>query len=245
MATIEGNANNLIIYQQCCCWVVFPTCVVKTHSWVSSSKAVNSASFSCRRVWHAVGKPHILILSMRNVICSFLWRPPPNPPLETSHIELAMLPQGICHLLLTYLFLLINIYELQNFQRFSKQLFLHEILKMKMYTYRTGMVLRMYRLVFVPSCFLFYILQRWFRNVKAFEKTIEYFHDVYRETSQLQTPPPPPPNEHMTFLVEKMDMWGFPYRDEVIPRLTILPRSQQDHAKILSKILARSCQDLT
>ena len=30
------------------------------------------------------------------------------------------------------------------------------------------------------------------------------------------------------------------------PRVSIiLPRSQQDHAKILSKILARSCQDLT
>ena len=42
--------------------------------------------------------------------------------------------------------------------------------------------------------------------LKAFEKTIEFFHDVYRETSQLQPPPPPPPNEHMTFLVEKIDM---------------------------------------
>ena len=35
----------------------------------------------------------------------------------------------------------------------------------------------MYGLVFASSCFLFYILQRWFRNVKAFgEKTIEFFH---------------------------------------------------------------------
>jgi hypothetical protein len=41
---------------------------------------------------------------------------------------------------------------------------------------------------------LFYTLQRWLRNVKAFEKTIEFFHDVYRETSQLQTHPHPQTN---------------------------------------------------
>jgi hypothetical protein len=49
--------------------------------------------------------------------------------------------------------------------------------------YRTGMVLRMYRVMFGSSCFVFYILQRWFRNVKVF----------YRETSKPQPPPPPPP----------------------------------------------------
>jgi hypothetical protein len=40
----------------------------------------------------------------------------------------------------------------------------------------------------------FFILQRWFRNAKAFEKTIEFFHDVYWETSQLQPPPHPQTN---------------------------------------------------
>jgi hypothetical protein len=37
------------------------------------------------------------------------------------------------------------------------------------------------------------------------KKIIELFHDVYREMSQLQ-PPPPKKKEHMTFLVEKIDM---------------------------------------
>jgi hypothetical protein len=41
------------------------------------------------------------------------------------------------------------------------------------------------------------------RNVKAFEKTIEFFHDVLQRNV---TAANPPPNEHMTFLVEKIDM---------------------------------------
>jgi hypothetical protein len=52
------------------------------------------------------------------------------------------------------------------------------------------MVLRMYRLVFVSSCFLFYILQRWFRNVKAFEKTIKFLHDFLPEKRQSCKPQP-------------------------------------------------------
>ena len=56
--------------------------------------------------------------------------------------------------------------------------------------YRTGMV---YRLVFVSSCFLFIFCKDDSEMFKAFEKTIEFFHDVYREKSQLQPPPPPPP----------------------------------------------------
>jgi hypothetical protein len=48
------------------------------------------------------------------------------------------------------------------------------------------------RLVFVSSCFLFYILQGWFRNVyKALEKTIEFFHDALQRKSQLNPAPPP------------------------------------------------------
>ena len=58
------------------------------------------------------------------------------------------------------------------------------------------MVLRMYTLSlgFISSCFLFYILQWWFRNVKAFEKTIEFFHDVLQRN--ITAANPPPPNKH-------------------------------------------------
>ena len=52
--------------------------------------------------------------------------------------------------------------------------------------FRTGILLRMYILVFVPCCFLFYIVQRWFRNVKVFEKTVEFFHDVLQRFIKLQ-----------------------------------------------------------
>ena len=37
----------------------------------------------------------------------------------------------------------------------------------------------------------------------AFEKAIEFFHDVLLRNV---TAAPPPPNEHMTFLVNKIDM---------------------------------------
>jgi hypothetical protein len=46
-------------------------------------------------------------------------------------------------------------------------------------------------------------LQRSFRNVKVFEGTIEFFHDVLQ--INVTAANPPPPNEHMTFLVDKID----------------------------------------
>ena len=39
------------------------------------------------------------------------------------------------------------------------------------------------------------------------KKTIEFFHDVLQRNVTAANPPPP--NEHMTFLVHKIDMWGF------------------------------------
>jgi hypothetical protein len=45
--------------------------------------------------------------------------------------------------------------------------------------YRTGMVLRMYRLVFVSSCFLFIFCKDDSEMLRlSGEKTIEFFHDV-------------------------------------------------------------------
>jgi hypothetical protein len=40
--------------------------------------------------------------------------------------------------------------------------------------------------------------------LKAFEKTIEFFHDVLQRNVTAANPPAP--NEHMTFLVDKIDM---------------------------------------
>jgi hypothetical protein len=60
--------------------------------------------------------------------------------------------------------------------------------------YRTGIELRMYRLVFVSSCFLFYILQRWFRNVyKRLSKNYRIFPWCFAEKRHSCNPPPPPP----------------------------------------------------
>jgi hypothetical protein len=112
-----------------------------------------------------------------------------------------MLPRGICHLL-AYVFLLI--YELQNFQCFSKQFFAWDIdnfsaffLKFECFQfkegvimYRTAMVLRMYRLVLVSSFFLIFCKDN-SEMLKAFEKTIEFFHDVLqRNVTAANTPPP-------------------------------------------------------
>ena len=86
------------------------------------------------KIGHTLGKSHISILSTRNVICSFLWRPPTQLSIFCSYST---------HKVIFYYFLrsaigdasarnmsssadisfFINIYELQNFQRFSKQLF--------------------------------------------------------------------------------------------------------------------------
>jgi hypothetical protein len=60
-----------------------------THAIVTHSLSVTSVTF-------VLGKPHTSILSMRNVIWTFLWRPPPPPPpppthLETSHIVILLL----------------------------------------------------------------------------------------------------------------------------------------------------------
>jgi hypothetical protein len=56
------------------------------------------------------------------------------------------------------------------------------------------MVPRMYRLVFVSSCFLFYILQRWFRNVR---KKYRIFPWCLQRNVTAATPSPPQ-NDHMT-----------------------------------------------
>jgi hypothetical protein len=65
----------------------------------------------------------------------------------------------------------------------------------------------MYTLVFVSSLFFFIFCKDDSEMLRLSKKIIELFHDVYREMSQLQLPPPPPPKkEHMTFLVEKIDM---------------------------------------
>ena len=45
-------------------------------------------------------------------------------------------------------------------------------------------------------------------SLKGRERVKGFSMMFCRETSQLQ--PPPPRNEHMTFLVDKIDMWGFP-----------------------------------
>jgi hypothetical protein len=69
--------------------------------------------------------------------------------------------------------------------------------------YTTGMVLRMYRLVFVSSCFLFYMILKCYDDIEilgdsemlrlAFEKTIEYFRVVIQGNVTAAPPPPPPP----------------------------------------------------
>jgi hypothetical protein len=41
-------------------------------------------------------------------------------------------------------------------------------------------------------------------------KKLSNFSMFYRETVTAANPPAPPPNEHMTFLVHKIDMRGFP-----------------------------------
>ena len=58
--------------------------------------------------------------------------------------------------------------------------------------YRTGMVLRMYRLVFVSSCFLFIFCKDDSEMLRlSGEKTIEFFHDVLQRNVTAATPPPP------------------------------------------------------
>jgi hypothetical protein len=119
------------------------------------------------------------------------------------------------------------IYELQNFQCFSKQFFAWDIdnfsvffLKFECFQckegviifkmYRTGIVLQMYRIVFASSYFLFYILERWwFQNVKGFRKNYRIFPWCFAEKHHSCNPPPP--NEHMTFIVDIIYMRGFPY----------------------------------
>jgi hypothetical protein len=82
-----------------------------------------------------LGKPHISILSMRNVICSFLWRPPPPPLRNVTHsYRYFVLIVHIANFLLfstvgywrcfreeyvifCWHMFFINIYKLQNFQR--------------------------------------------------------------------------------------------------------------------------------
>ena len=151
---------------------------------------------------------------------------------------LAMLPRRICHLLLTY--------ELQNFQRFSKQLFFASnidhlsafFLKFECFQCKECVAnIKCIRIeqVWCYECIdcclyqvvfsLFYTLQRWFRNVKAFDKTIEFFHDVYRETLQLQptTPPPPPP---------QTSIWRFSWKN----RYVRLPLARKLFDKFTSEI---------
>jgi hypothetical protein len=44
--------------------------------------------------------------------------------------------------------------------------------------------------------------------LKAFEKTIEFFHDILQRNVTAANPPPTTntPNEHITFLVDKIDI---------------------------------------
>ena len=56
------------------------------------------------------------------------------------------------------------------------------------------------------------MLDRWkmTENIKNFHQTIEIFHDFSPRNVPGATPHPSP-NVHMTFLVDKIDMWRFPY----------------------------------
>ena len=50
-----------------------------------------------------------------------------------------------------------------------------------------------------------------FKILKIFNNLSKFSTIFHRETSQAPPPPPHPhPNVHMTFLVDKIDMWLFP-----------------------------------
>ena len=55
-----------------------------------------------------------------------------------------------------------------------------------------------------------------FKILKSFNKLSKFSTIFHRETSQAPISLPPP-NVHMTFLVDKIDMWRFPYLYLSIP----------------------------
>ena len=71
-------------------------------------------------------------------------------------------------------------------------------------------IIRMYRLVFASSCF-FFMFCKDDSELLRLSKELSNFFMFHRETSHghsCQSPalPPRTPNEHMTFLVDKIDM---------------------------------------
>ena len=59
-------------------------------------------------------------------------------------------------------------------------------------------------IVFVSSCFFFIFCKDNSEMLRLAKKTIEFFHDVLQRNVTAANPPPL--NEHMTFLVHKIDM---------------------------------------
>jgi hypothetical protein len=54
-------------------------------------------------------------------------------------------------------------------------------------------------------------------------KAFDFFHDVLqRNVTAVTPPPPPPPNGHMTFIVDIIDMRGFPYSTHYLEKADAL-----------------------
>ena len=144
-----------------------------------------------------LGKRHISILSTRNVTWTFFWRPP-NPSLlrnVTLFFRLCETPEAL--LILQALRLMSVVHKRIKVHLGQGQ---NLIVSIKIYL--------KYKYTDENAGFCVLCIDD-FKILKNLSKLSKFF-TFFTEKRHRRNSPPPPPNVHMTFLVDKIDMWRFP-----------------------------------